>query len=242
MTVPPLPALPPDAVATLIAAALSPVGSAERAHVGSLLAPIDPDRLPFAGWRALLLLDDELTPGSPWRTRTDGLRRRSFAAAAVASRLAANLSAALTEAGIVHACTGELPLAWRHPRPGDRPVHGITVIVGPRARSRRVDAALDQAGIAPIAPVGRRSRRARIEGLDVLVHRGWPRAAYGPRVPITCDPRPPSVATAPIVDRRSEAWRIRCAARLGEDPARRLDLAVLGVGEARSCSSHPFGS
>ena len=222
-----------DPVDALVAAALAPSGSAPRMDVQRLLTGVDPDTLAFAGWRALLLLDDALPESSAWRRRTRSLRRRNFAAAGVAGRIAAATSEALRSAAIDHVVTGDLALAWRYPRPADRPVHGFAVLVDGDAPMDRVGSVL-----APFAADVRSSSRvhvdARIGGIDVHIHRGWPAELGGRRMPIVVDRRSPSLAGATaLLDPAYELLRIltaagaRAAAHTG-DPSWMLDVAVLG--------------
>jgi len=128
---------------------------------------------------------------------------------------------ALGAAGIPHVVTGELALALRYPRPGDRPVHGITVVTD-RPR-RRVSAVLAAAGI-PVGRFGRRSLRADVDGLRLLVHRGWPGA---PTEPIAADPDPPGHPPFPVATPGAEARRIARPPLDPDGPADRLDLAAL---------------
>jgi len=212
-----------DPVTVLVDAVLGPPGPDRIAAAVEALDRSEPDHLAFGGWRALLLLDDVVNAvgDGPWARRTAGLRRRSFAAGAVAGRRAGEVSGALAAAGIPHVVTGELALTLRYPRPGDRPVHGITVVTD-QAR-RRVAAVLGAAGL-PVIRFGRRSLRADVDGLRLLVHRGWPGA---PTEPIAADPDPPGHPPFPVATPGAEARRIARPPLDPDGPADRLDLAAL---------------
>ncbi len=209
--------------ADLVAAALEPPGPERTRAVVALLAVTGPDALDGAGWRALLLLGDAVAaaPDPAWGVRTAGLRRRSYVAAALARRDATRTSAALDAIGVAHVVTGELALALRYPRLGDRPVHGVTLVTA--APRRRSAAVLRTLGFRP-APLGRRSLVATRDGLRLLVHRGWPGAATEPIDP---DPADPGAGAFPVAAPAAEARRILRPPADPDAPAERLDLAAL---------------
>ncbi|MBM3693002.1 MAG: hypothetical protein FJW77_06880 [Actinobacteria bacterium] len=206
----------------LVDAALAPVGPERTATAVGALVRTAPDALGFAGWRALLLLDDALAAATDpaWRVRTAGLRRRSFVAAAVAGRWATQMCAAFADAGIDHVVTGELALALRYPRPGDRPVHGVTLVTA--APHRRAAAVVRSLGLRPERS-GPRSLVATADGLRLLVHRGWPGA---PTEPLAPDPTGPADGAFPVATPAAEARRIGRPPADPDPPAERLDLAA----------------
>jgi hypothetical protein len=209
--------------AVLVEAALTPPGPERTATVVGALTGTEPDALGFAGWRALLLLDDAIAAAAarPWRVRTAGLRRRSFVAAAVATRWATQVSAAFADVAIDHVVTGELALALRYPRPGDRPVHGVTVVTA--APRRRAATVLRSLGLRPERS-GPRSLVATSDGLRLLVHRGWPGA---PTEALGSDPTGPAGGAFPVATRSAEARRLARPPADPDPPAERLDLAAL---------------
>jgi len=211
-----------DPATALVAAALTPSGPERIARAQAALGRSTPDELAFAGWRALLLLDDVVDGGDPvWGGRLAGLRRRSYAAAAVAGHHAGLISRVLRRAGTAHVVTGEWAVALRYPRRGDRPVHGVTVVTtGPL---RRTMATLRAAGIA-VERCGRHSSRGDLAGLTLLVHSGWPGAR---RLGVVADPAPPGDGAVPVATVADEVARIERPPPDPDGVARLLDLAVL---------------
>lgn len=195
------------------------------------LAGVDADRLGFAGWRALLLVADEVDPSSSWATRLQGLRRRSHYATVIGTRIAAALAAGLRGAGVTCSVTSDLALAIGYARrPGELPVSRVHIWVDPGVPVDRLVLLASTTVPGSRWTEGRDILHAVVDGMPVSLLRGWSawasaaRQAARPPATVGVDTHAGSV---PIHDAPAEAHRVLATRGAPFTDGWLLDLAVV---------------
>ena len=147
----------------------------------------DPDTASDTVWRALTLLSDELSEGSAWKVRVQGLQRRNHYGATIAEGCAVTASEALRNDGIDHAIFGDLSLATQYRRRGDRLVNRLAIAVDPRiSRARLTDCIRAMDGLT-IESTRRNLVTGRFDSMPTTFHRGWSPLMGGRRLSLEAE-------------------------------------------------------
>jgi len=168
-----------EAVKFILQPSCVPAGLAES------LDWIDPEVASFTTWRALIALDQFLPTESVWGIRVRSLQRRSYYAYTIALDAAVRVSEQLTRVEINHALWGDLALAMRHPNPGDRPVHAVSISIAEDADLETLRDALSAVPKVVIDHVDSHRLLGRVESIDLRIEKGWLPCPWYRRVPLT---------------------------------------------------------
>jgi hypothetical protein len=209
------------------------------ADLDEQLGRIDPELASFATWRALTTLERFLPAGTSWSVRVRSLRRRSFYAHSIALETAARVSEQLTLTGTDHAMYGDLALAMRHPNPGDRPVHAVSISIAEDADLETLRDALSAVPKVVIDHVDSHRLLGRIEAIDLRIEKGWLPCPWYRRVPLTDqvieqpESNPSTDQPIPLLTDAAEIIRLLELAGSGAtDQTWPLDIARLDASDA----------